>query len=240
VAEAPAAEKTLGLTEETEGATEPIAGRSVIAAAIASNIPAPPAPDPGRWVEGKHYVKLVTAEPTHVAPGRIEVLEEFWYGCAHCFHLDPTLEAWRKKGKAPYVDFARTHVMWNPTTLAHAKLFYTIKALDKLEELHALVFREIHVNGNFLAAADPDTTEKLQRAFLKDHGVPEATFATAYHSFSVDNDLRQAEDTTRRYRVTGVPFLIVNGKYTTDVAQAGGEDELIALLDYLAAAEHKR
>jgi thiol:disulfide interchange protein DsbA len=237
---APAAEKGGGLTEESEGAAEPVQGRSVIATAVAATLPAPPAPESGRWVEGRHYTKLVPAEPTHVAPGRVEVLEVFWYGCAHCSHLDPALEGWRKQGKPAFVDFVRSHVMWNATTLAHARLHYTLKALGKLEELHPLVFREIHEKGNFLVAPDAAATEQLQRAFLKAHGISDAAFDGAYHSFAVDNDLRQAEDTTHRYKVTGVPMLIVNGKYTTDIALAGGEAELLELINFLAAVEHRR
>ena len=238
-AEAPVAERPSTVTEESEPVAEPPAGRSPIAAAVAANAPARAAPEPGRWIEGKHYVLLVPAQPTHVAPGRVEVLEVFWYGCGHCFHLDPTLESWRQKGKPTYVDFVRAHVMWNHTG-PHAKLYYALKALGRIEDLHAEVFREIHVNGNYLAAADPDATEKLQRAFLKSKGVSDSAFDGAYHSFSVDNDLRQADEMTRRYKVTGVPLIVVNGKYTTDVAMAGSETELTELINYLAAAEHKR
>lgn len=237
--EALAAERPTGVTEESEPTIEPQSGQSPIAAAVAAETPAPARPDSGRWVENRNYIRLVPAEPTHVAPGRVEVLEVFWYGCGHCFHLDPALENWRHKDKPAYVDFARTHVMWNHTQ-AHAKLYYTVKALGRLEDLHAEVFREIHVNGNYLAAADAGATERLQRAFLTSKGVSDAAFDGAYRSFAVDNDLRQAEDLTRRYKVSGVPLLIVNGKYSTDAGMAGGEAELIELINYLAATEHKR
>jgi protein dithiol oxidoreductase (disulfide-forming) len=237
---APAAsDRAAGMTEESESADLPT-GLSPIAAAVAANTPATAAPVPGKWVDGKNYTTLVPAQPTGVAANKVEVVEVFWYGCGHCFHLDPTLEDWRTKGKAGYVEFGRVPVMWNDTTRAHARLFYTLMALGKLDQLHADVFREIHVNNNFLAAQDPAETERLQRAFLKSKGISEADFDKTYRSFSVEQWLQKAEQLTRRYKVTGVPFMVVNGKYTADVGTAGGEPQLITLLDDLAASEHKR
>lgn len=236
---AAAGERAGGMTEESESADLP-SGLSPIAAAVAANTPASTTPVPGKWVDGQNYTTLVPAQPTGTAAGKVEVVEVFWYGCGHCFHLDPTLEDWRKKGKAPYVDFGRVPVMWNDTTRAHARLFYTLMALGKLDQLHADVFREIHVNNNFLAASDAAETERLQRAFLKTKGVPEADFDKTYRSFSVEQWLQKAEQLTRRYKVTGVPFMVVNGKYTADVGTAGGEPQLLTLMNDLAASEHKR
>ncbi len=238
-APAAAGERAAGMTEESESA-DPPTGLSPIAAAVAANTPATASPVPGKWVDGQNYTTLVPAQPTSVAANKVEVVEVFWYGCGHCFHLDPTLEDWNKKGKAAYVEFGRVPVMWNDTTRAHARLFYTLMALGKLDQLHADVFREIHVNNNFLAAQDPAETERLQRAFLKSKGIPEADFDKTYRSFSVEQWLQKAEQLTRRYKVTGVPFMVVNGKYTADVGTAGGEPQLITLLNDLAASEHKR
>jgi thiol:disulfide interchange protein DsbA len=237
---AAADERAAGMTEESEGAADLPTGLSPIAAAVAANTPATATPIPGKWVDGQNYSTLVPAQPTSVAANKVEVVEVFWYGCGHCFHLDPTLEDWRKKGRAAYVEFDRVPVMWNDTTRAHARLFYTLMALGKLDQLHADVFREIHVNNNFLAAQDPAETERLQRAFLKSKGISDADFDKTYRSFSVEQWLQKAEQLTRRYKVTGVPFMVVNGKYTTDVGTAGGEPQLITLLNDLATSERKR
>jgi thiol:disulfide interchange protein DsbA len=228
------------MTEESEGTAEIPSGLSPIAAAVASNTPATASAVPSRWVDGQNYTTLVPAQPTSVAANKVEVVEVFWYGCGHCFHLDPTLEDWRKKNKAAYVEFARVPVMWNDPTRAHARLFYTLLALGKLDQLHSDVFREIHVNNNLLFAQDPAESERLQRAFLKTKGISEADFDKTYRSFSVEQWLQKAEQLTRRYKVTGVPLMVVNGKYTADVGTAGGEPQLITLIDDLAASEHKR
>jgi thiol:disulfide interchange protein DsbA len=233
-----AAERATGMTEESETAEIPV-GLSPIAAAVAATTPSNATPIPSHWQAERNYMTLVPAQPTTVDPSKVEVVEVFWYGCGHCFHLDPALEEWRKKGKAPYVEFVRVPVMWNGITRAHARLYYTMKALAKLEQLHARTFNEIHVNGNFLADGDPVTTERLQRAFLKQNGVSDADFDRVYRSFSVESDLQTAENLTRRYQVAGVPFIVVNGKYTADVGTAGGEAQLIELINDLAASEHR-
>jgi thiol:disulfide interchange protein DsbA len=245
--QAGAAERSTGMAEESESAADVAPGMSPVAAAVAVNTPAAATAIPGKWIQGKNYLSLMPAQPTDVAPDKVEVVEVFWYGCGHCFHLDPTIEAWRKKGKPAYVEFRRVPVMWNEATRAHARLFYTLVALGKLEQLHAAVFNEIHVNGNFLADSDPAKTEQLQRKFLQDHGVSDADFDGAYHSVSMDANLGRAEDFTRRYRVLGVPLLAVNGKYTADVESAklpadkveDAEARLMQLVNDLAASEHR-
>jgi thiol:disulfide interchange protein DsbA len=238
----PAAEKGLGMAEESDSADVP-SGFSPIAAAVAAGTAPVGSPIPSKWIDGKQYTSLIPAQPTSVATGKVEVVEVFWYHCPHCFAFDPALENWRQKNKAPYVEFVRIPVMWpgNPSTEALARLYYTMDALGKLEPLHTLAFREIHVRSNPLFAnGDPAGTEKLQKAFLKANGVSDADFDKTYRSFSVENKLRRAADLTRRYGVTGVPFFVVNGRYTADVGTAGGEAQLLTLMDDLAAAEHKR
>jgi thiol:disulfide interchange protein DsbA len=236
-----AVEKNTGMAEESESADVP-SGFSPIAAAVAATTPSVAAPIPSRWVDGKNYSTLVPAQPTSSSPDKVEVVEVFWYGCPHCFALDPSLETWRNKNKAPYVEFVRVPVMWGPVHKAHARLYYTIQALGKYEQLHSAVFREIHVMNNFLASKtnDDKESEQLQKKFLMEHGVSAADFDKTYRSFSVESKLARADELTKRYKVTGVPFFVVNGKYTADVGTAGGEPQLITMLDDLSAAEHKR
>jgi thiol:disulfide interchange protein DsbA len=236
-----AAAPTVGLTDESESDSDNLpAGLSPIAAAEAASTPATSAPIPPQWVEGKNYTALASAQPTSVSADKVEVIEVFWYGCGHCFHFDPALEEWRKH-KPAFVEFVRVPVMWgSPAHQGHARLFYTLEALGKLDELHTTVFNEIHANGHYLVDQDPAKTEQLQRSFLKEHGVSDADFDRTYHSFSVESKLRRAEDLTRRYRIAGVPSIVVNGKYTADVGSAGGEAQLLQLINDLAASEHKR
>ncbi len=106
-------------------------------------------------VEGVNYKPLKPAVPTNVAPGKVEVVEVFWYACGHCYLLEPKIAAWERKGKAPYVEVVRMPAVWNEVLKTHARLFYTIEVLGK-RELHDEVFREINVRGNRL-----ETPEKI-------------------------------------------------------------------------------
>ncbi len=191
----------------------------------------------GKWVPGTNYKVILPAEPTNVAPGKVEVIEMFWYGCPHCFALDPVLESWRKN-KADYIEFVRVPVMWAEVHRAHAHLFFTLQALGKLDELHAKVFEEIHQNNNLLFVnGDPLATQRAQLQFAKNNGISEADFMKAYNSFAVQTKMQEADDLGRRYRIEAVPTFVIAGKYETDMQQAGGETNLLHLINDLAASE---
>lgn len=220
---------------ETDDATPPppeAAASNTVQPALRLGGAATTAPTSSQFKEGTNYVKLVPAQPTGVAPGKVEVVEVFWYGCGHCFALDPGVESWRTKNKPAYVEFTRVPAMWNETTRMHARVFFTAELLGKLEELHTPIFREINVKGNGL-----HTVERIA-AFFKEHGVGSDDFQKAFSSFAVENKLQRADFLNRRYRIDSVPTVIVNGKYKTDVSMAGGEQQLFALIDELAAHEH--
>ncbi len=191
------------------------------------------------WAQGVNYQLLVPAQPTNVEPDKVEVVEVFWYACPHCYELEPYLQSWKAK-KPAYIQFAQLPVMWGPVHRAHARLFYTLQALGKEGELHDAVMREIRVNNNMLASNDPIETEQMQMEFARRHGIQEADFRKAYDSFGVETNLQRAEQLTRRYRVEGVPLMIVNGKYTADVASAGSQGKLLDLVSDLAAREQKK
>lgn len=189
-------------------------------------------PTSAKFKEGTNYQKLVPAQPTNAAPGKVEVVEVFWYGCGHCFSLDPAIESWRSKTKPAYVEFVRVPAMWNEGTRMHARVFYTAELLGKLDQLHALIFREMHVSGNQL-----NTVDKIA-AFFQQHGVSKDEFTKAFSSFAVESKLQRADFLNKRYRVQSVPMVVVNGKYTTDISTAGGESQLFSLIDELSAHEH--
>jgi thiol:disulfide interchange protein DsbA len=189
------------------------------------------APTSAKFKEGTNYQKLVPAQPTGVAPGKVEVTEVFWYGCGHCYALEPSLESWRGKGKPANAEFVRVPAMWNDMLRMHARIFYTAELLGKLDELHGPIFREIHTKGNQL-----NTIEKIT-AFFREHGVSTDEFQKAFSSFAVESKLQRADFLNRRYRIESVPTIVVNGKYKTDVGMAGGEPQLFQLIGELTASE---
>jgi len=216
---------------------------SPIAAAVAATTPAAAGALPAKWESGKHFAALPAAQPVSVGPGEVEVVEIFWYGCGHCFTLEPLLENWEKKGKADYVKLIRMPVVWNEVTREDARLFYTLEVLGKLDELNLPVFRELHINRKPLTVVagnrvDTEATERRARDFVASYGVSAEQFGKAYRSFAVENKIRQAETLSRRYRADHTPMVVVQGKYMTDVGMAGGPDAFFELVNDLAAREH--
>jgi thiol:disulfide interchange protein DsbA len=190
-------------------------------------------PAPGvseRFELGKHYRRLSPTQPTSSSADKVEVAEIFWYGCPHCYTFDPYIESWLAN-KPDYVSFVRIPALWNPLLQIHARALYTAEALGKAEEMHTAFFREIHVNRNPL-----NTEERLQEFFGR-FGVDAESFSNAFNSFSVNVKLQRADDLAKRYRISSVPTVVVNGKYTTDATSAGSYEALMELIGELAASE---
>jgi thiol:disulfide interchange protein DsbA len=196
---------------------------------------------PGSWPEGS-YTKIVPAQPTDVPTGQVEVLEFFWYACPHCYALEPTVVAWNKN-KAGYITFVRVPVLWDDGQRALARLYYTLVAMDKAGQAHQDIFKEIHVNNvPLINNSDPGNAaaaERIQLAFIRKIGLSDADFERNYHTPFVDTSMQRADQLALRYHVTGVPTFVVNGKYVADAGTAGSPERLMALINDLAAQEHK-
>lgn len=191
----------------------------------------------GKWKPGVNYDPVVPSQPTSVPAGKVEVMEVFWYACPHCYALEPYLTAWRKT-KPDYIEFVRVPVMWGPVHRAHAQLYYTLKQLGR-NDLDDKVFETLHQQQNPLVGNSPEETLSRQLQFAKDNGIDQEAFRKAYNSFAVSADLQHADAITQLYHVEGVPLIIINGKYQTDVGKAGSHEELIAEINDLAASEHR-
>ena len=225
-----------------ESVDEDVSSASPIAAAVAATTPATSTPLPAKWKQGTHFTALPAAQPVTVAPGEVEITEIFWYGCGHCFALEPHLASWEKGSKPAYVKLIRMPVVWNEVTREDARLFYTLEALGKLEALNVAVFRELHVNRKPLTIiagnrVDTAATERRVREFLAAGGVNAEDFGRTYRSFAIENKIRQAEALSRRYQADHTPMVVVQGKYMTDVSMAGGLEPFFELMGDLAARE---
>jgi protein dithiol oxidoreductase (disulfide-forming) len=198
----------------------------------------PPTPQLPGWQPGVNYDPVVPGQPTSVAPGQVEVLEVFWLGCPHCYALEPYIRAWLKT-KPAYIGFVRVPVMWQAIHRAHAHLFYTLQALGR-PDLIEKAFDTIQHQQSPLASPDDAESLGMQQAFAVKNGISADDYKNAYNSFSVASDLQRAEELTQRYHVDSVPFIVVNGKYSTDVGKAGGPEKLIKLINDLAAFEHRQ
>ncbi len=180
---------------------------------------------------GRHYRVLKPAQPTSVAPGKVEVVEVFWYGCPHCFSLEPYIQRWLQEDKPETAEFVKMPAALNPSWQPGARLFYAADALGVLEQAHNDIFREMHVSRK------PLNTLEAMVEFLTRYGVSDEQARDALTSFAVEAQIRKADTMARRYRLTGVPAVVVNGKYVTGADMAGGLDRLFELVNYLVARE---
>ncbi len=190
----------------------------------------------GRFKSGVHYRQLVPTQPKVTGTDKIEVVEVFWYGCGHCFAFDPHIKAWANDLPAD-VEFVRLPAIWNETLRRHARAFYTAEVLasagtlERPEAFHDALFEEIHVNRKPLA------TDRSLQALFERFGVPGDAYDKANGSFEVDQKVRTAMDLTRRYGVTGVPALVVNGRYLSLSKEIQGWDDYLELVDALVESE---
>lgn len=180
---------------------------------------------------GKDYVEL-PAQPTSVKRGQVEVLEFFWYRCPHCFHLEPELEAWRKKLPRNVV-FKRVPGILSDGWIPLARAFYALETTGMLEKLHDDVFHAIHVEGLDLNASG----KFLDWAAKK--GADRKKLESAYNSFAVDTKVMRAQKLTRDFQLSGVPAFVVSGKYSTSAYLTGGTAQMFKVLDELIAMESK-
>ena len=230
-------EQARGAQESSDGAASEKPESSDASLERMAALPAVAQLPGGRWKPGVNYEPLVPGQPTSVEPGKVEVIEVFWLGCPHCYALEPFVKNWLKS-KPSFIEFTRVPVIWGPTQRAHAKLFYTLKALGR-PDLIDKAFDTIQQQRNSLIGGSDAETLQIEQAWAAQNGVKAADFANAYNSFSASSDLARAEELTQRYRVQDVPFIVVNGKYTTDVQKAGNVANLFQLINDLAAAEHR-
>ena len=216
--------------EEIQAADQPI---------ILAQAEVPTAPEEWKFSEDTHYARMVPTQPTVGGADKIEVAEFFWYGCAHCYDFETYINRWLET-KPANVRFVRIPAVWNDLVKLHAQLYYTEEVLDKNgklenpEQFRSAVFAEYHRRGNRLAseAAIMDLFER--------HGVSNEDFSTTWKSFEVSQKLRVAQDLARRYSISSVPAVVVNGKYRTGASEAGGYPPLMELIDELIVRESLR
>ena len=178
---------------------------------------------------GKTYVELSNPVPVAV-PGKIEVVELFWYGCPHCYAFEPTINPWAEKLPKD-VNFRRIPAMFGGPWDAHGQLFLTLEAMGVEHKVHNAVFEAIQKQGKRLTKPDE------MADFVATQGVDKDKFLATFNSFAIQGQIKQAMELAQKYGVQGVPTLIVNGKYRFDLGSTGGPEATLNVADQLIAKE---
>ncbi|TMH47063.1 MAG: thiol:disulfide interchange protein DsbA/DsbL [Betaproteobacteria bacterium] len=172
------------------------------------------------------YTELNPPQPTDTDGKKVDVVEFFWYGCPHCYNLEPLLETWTKK-LPPDVQFRRIPAVFNERWGHDAAIYYSFEALGVLDKLHRPFFDAIH--RDHLRTDDPQAmTEWLSR-----QGVEPKKFFDTMKSFGVQSKTRRAAQLSVAYKIDGTPAMAVQGRYTVSADQGGSREGMLDTVSYL-------
>jgi thiol:disulfide interchange protein DsbA len=179
------------------------------------------------------YAEISPPQPIEAKAGKIEVVEFFWYGCPHCYNLEPYIESWLKKLPAD-VEFRRVPAVFNQRWAHDAAIFYTLEAMGLLDKLHRPLFDAIH--------KDHLRTENqaAMAEWLQKHGVDDKKFMDTMKSFGVQSKTRRATQQTVAYKIDGTPAMAVQGRYTISADQGRTQQGMLQAVDALVAMARKQ
>jgi protein dithiol oxidoreductase (disulfide-forming) len=177
------------------------------------------------------YGEINPPQPVE-AKGKIEVIEFFWYGCPHCYTLEPHIEAWLKT-LPPDVEFRRVPAVFSQRWGHDAAIYYTLEALGLIDKLHRPLFDAIH-KQNLRTDNEPALNEWLQK-----QGVDPKKFMDAMKSFGVQSKTRRAVQQTLAYKIDGTPAMAVAGRYTVSAEQGRTQTGMLKAVDTLVAKARK-
>jgi len=163
---------------------------------------------------------------------KVEVIEYFWFGCPHCFAFEPAINAW-KKDKPDYVEFVREAPPLNPSWEAHSRSFYAAELMGVGDKFLEPMFNAIHVGKRTLRSP------KQIAKFAGELGIDEEKFSKTMDSFATNTKINQSMQMAQGAGLTGVPSIVINGKYRTGSSQAGSHEGIIRVINELSASEHE-
>jgi len=186
---------------------------ALLAAALAAGTAFASPTDPKNGVE---YITLPQPQAVQAVGKKVEVIEFFMYHCPHCNALEPQFEQWVKK-QGDNIVVRRVHIPSQGASDPEAHLYLTLEALGKLEQMHAKVFKAMHVDRVRLTKDDTIID------WVSKNGIDRATFLNAWNSFGVNTKLRQLAKITAAYGIDSAPALVIDGRYMTSPATVGAK-----------------
>jgi thiol:disulfide interchange protein DsbA len=170
---------------------------------------------------GRDYTLINPPQPTDSGK-KIEVVEFFYYGCIHCYHLEAPIKAWLKRKPAD-VEFRYVPAVFDPSWVPLTRTFYALEAMGLTEKVHEDLFTAIHKEKLRGLATDP----RVIADWLAAKGVDKQKFLDTYNSFAVNGRVQRASDMTRSYDVPGTPALVIDGKYLTGPSMTVNPDNSV-------------
>ncbi|VAW59836.1 Peptidyl-prolyl cis-trans isomerase PpiB [hydrothermal vent metagenome] len=184
------------------------------------------------YVEGEHYIVLDKPVPTRNS-SKVEVIEMFSYGCPHCYEFEPSVKGWAKEQSAD-VDFWFFPAVWNKPMALYARAFYAAHELNVFEKIHMPLFKAIVIENKSIRD-EADLAD-----FFNKFGVEKAKFKVVFNSAKVIEQADEAKLRVKNYKPSGVPEIVVNGKYRIDRMHAGGMKEMLEVTEFLVNKERRQ
>ena len=178
--------------------------------------------------DSQKYVQISNSPQTE--HDKIVIYEFFWYGCPHCFNIEPTIEKIESNLNQDTV-LIKLPLALRESWVNHAKAFFSMQQMNIDNNLHSKIFEEIHINGNRL-----DTKSTLVD-FIDSEGFDGSSFSRNFDSFGTEIRIKKANKLARQYQITSVPTIIVNGKYLTSGSFVSDYDELYDVVNFLVEKE---
>jgi thiol:disulfide interchange protein DsbA len=163
--------------------------------------------------DGTDFRTLPRAQPTESGK-KVEVTEFFWYSCPHCNAFEPDLSAWVKK-QGNKIVFKRVPVAFRETMIPEQRLYYTLEAMGKAEEMQAKIFHAIHVENQRL------NNDQAILDYIAKQGIDKKKFAELYNSFGVESKIKRAAKLQESYQIDGVPTVAIDGRFLTSPGIVG-------------------
>ena len=179
-------------------------------------------------VYAQKYVQISTEKQKESKD--IIIYEFFWYGCPHCYNLEPTMDRIEADLEKD-TKVVKLPVALRDSWIPHAKLYYALKQMDKIDQVHNLIFEEIHLEDNRL------NTEQQMIDFLGKHGIDTGKFIEKYNSFGTQARIKKASNLAKKYQIDSVPTIIINGKFLTSGSYVSSYDELYSVVNLLVERE---
>jgi thiol:disulfide interchange protein DsbA len=177
-------------------------------------------------VEGRQYHRIQMPQPTEAA-GKVEVIEFFWFGCSHCGKLEPLIKSWAKQLPSD-VTFRKVPAILGESWAPGARLYYTLEAMNLLDKLGDAVF-DAMLNQRINLGNDTILLD-----WVAGKGVDRKAFADTYKSFTVETKVRKAAEMTQEYGFSGVPAIVVGGKYSPG-PELSSYGQMLEVTDFLIA-----
>ncbi|MGC1458061.1 MAG: thiol:disulfide interchange protein DsbA/DsbL [Steroidobacteraceae bacterium] len=200
------------------------------------------------WAEGRDFEAITPTQQTHVAKGKVEVMEVFSYGCPGCNGFQPVMAALEQAlpSNAQMVFLPASFKPEEDWSMLQ-RAYLAAQALGVAQRTHQALFDAVWKTGE-LAIVDPATRrlknplpsiEDAAKCYERLTGVKADTFLATARSFAVDLKMRAADAQVIAMQVPGTPCIVVNGKYRINMDSLHSENDLISVVRFLVARESR-